>query len=93
MTTFAVEYQYDDRSAGRNEILPAHRAFLGALLADGALVASGPYTDGRAGALLLVVAESAEALERLLDGDPFWQAGLITGRTVRGWEPVLRVWG
>jgi len=92
MTTFVVEYRYDARAAVRDEIRPRHRAFLGALLADGSLLASGPITDGPAGALLLVVAQSVPAVEQLLDGDPFWQAGLVSARTVRGWDPVLRSW-
>ncbi|HQY33262.1 YciI family protein [Actinotalea sp.] len=92
MTTFAVEYRYDDRADERDEVRPAHRAFLGGLLADGTLLASGPYTDGAAGALLLVVAPDATAAVALLDTDPFWTAGLVADRTVRGWEPVLRVW-
>lgn len=92
MTTFAVEYRYDDRATTRDQVRPAHRAFLAALLADGTLLASGPFTDGPAGALLLVVAPDAPAAAALLDADPFWTAGLVADRTVRGWEPVLRVW-
>ena len=90
MSTFAVEYSYDpDRSDDMDRIRPGHRAFLRSLLEDGRLLAAGPWVGEGPGALLLIVAEDAVGVERLLDADPFQQAGLITGRRVRGWNPVI----
>lgn len=93
MTTFAVEYRYDDRTKTRDEVRPAHRAFLAELHDTGVLVASGPYTDDRApGALLLVRADDAAGAVTVLDADPFWEAGLVAARSVRSWDPVFRSW-
>lgn len=91
MTTFAVEYTYDvSRTADLDTLRPEHRQFLRDLLAEGTLLASGPWLDNAApGALLLIVADDAEAVLRILDGDPFQRAKLITQRNVRAWNPVL----
>lgn len=106
MTTFAITYTYDERTAARDELRPAHRAHLRGLHDDGVLLASGPLAPGAlvveqgrtealhaaAGALLLVRADSAEEAVRLLDDDPFWTGGLISTRTARPWDPVIGPW-
>lgn len=43
MTTYCVQYVYDDRTARRDEVRPAHRDHLRGLLETGRLLASGPY--------------------------------------------------
>ncbi|WP_372593111.1 YciI family protein [Actinotalea sp.] len=91
MRTFVIEYRYDDQDLARAEVRPEHRAFLRSLLDAGTLIASGPF-DGDTGALLLVRAESQDAVADLFDTDPFHRAGLVAERTVRGWEPVLHTW-
>ena len=91
MPTFAIEYRYDDRDAERELARPDHRAWLRTLLDAGALVGSGPFTDG-SGALLLVRATTDQEAIGILDADPFQRAGLLAGRTVREWDPVLRTW-
>jgi uncharacterized protein YciI len=53
---------------------------------------SGPYGSGPAGALLLVRAESPDAVEAVLDEDPFATSGLIADRTMRPWTPVFGPW-
>ena len=98
MSVFAVEYGYVDRPDELTRVRPAHRQFLAGLVAEGTLLASGPYDlapeaslpPGRgAGALLLVRAPSLEAARTTLDDDPFYSAGLIESRTFRGWIPVM----
>ncbi|HLS15240.1 MAG TPA: YciI family protein [Beutenbergiaceae bacterium] len=91
MTTFAVEYTYDvTRTEDLDTLRPEHREFLGGLLQEGTLLASGPWLDNAApGALLLVVAEDPQTVKRLLDDDPFHRAKLITHRNIRAWNPVL----
>lgn len=91
MTTvphFVATYRYAAGSeAARDVARPAHRAFLDAL---DALVLSGP-TDGPqgAGAVLVLDAGSAQAVEALLDDDPFATAGgIIEARSVAGWTIV-----
>lgn len=94
MTTFAVQYTYDDRADRRDEIRPDHRAFLAGLYGRGALLASGPLADdgGVPGALLIVVADSDERAADLLDDDPFARNGLIAARVIRAWTPVYGPW-
>ena len=91
MPTYAIEYRYDDQDAARAAVRPEHRAFLRALLDAGTLIASGPF-EGDTGALLLVRAESEDAVAAVLDTDPFKLAGLVAERIIRGWEPVLHSW-
>lgn len=91
MSTFAVEYTYDPaRATEMDQIRPEHRAFLADLLAQGSLLASGPWTRADVpGALLLIVADGPAGAEKILDADPFAHAGLIVRREVRGWNPVI----
>jgi uncharacterized protein YciI len=89
MAVFAVHYAYADRPEALTEVRPQHRQFLAALLADGVLLASGPYVGGPAGALLLLRATSAESVLALLEADPFFAAGLIVERGAREWLPVM----
>jgi len=95
MTVFAVQYTYDNRASVRDEVRPAHRAFLSGLQAAGSLLASGPLAEDAAGvpgALLIVAAESADHAATLLDDDPFAHAGLIAARELRAWTQVYGPW-
>jgi len=93
MTVFAVQYTYDDRAQRRDEVRPAHRAYLARLLDLGSLLASGPFgDDGPAGALLVVSAESGDEVADLLDADPFVREGLVAHRVVRAWTQVFGPW-
>jgi uncharacterized protein YciI len=89
VATFAVRYTYTDDPASRDEFRPEHREFLRGLNEEGYLIASGPFTDGDAGALLLIEAAGSAAVERLLDQDPFQREGVIAEREVRGWDVVI----
>ena len=64
-----------------------HRAYLRALHARGVLVASGPLVP-RTGGALLFCADSPEAVQALLSGDPFQQRG-IARYDVRMWDPGI----
>lgn len=91
MSIFAVEYVYDAAdAAGRDERRPEHRAWLGTLIEDGRVLATGVYGDG-GGALLLFSTETETALLELLKEDPFNQAGLVAGMQVREWLPGMGV--
>ncbi len=88
MTVFAVEYVYDAESAqSRDAARPAHREWTAAMAKEGALLASGPYTDG-AGALLIFKAADEQALNELLTQDPFAGAGAISGTRTMVWSPL-----
>ncbi|AXK88679.1 hypothetical protein IU443_10220 [Nocardia farcinica] len=89
MPFFAVHYTYSEATVpGRDTHRPRHRAWLADQLTAGALVTSGPYTDG-SGALLLFRAESAEELRALLADDPFAREQLIDAVRIDEWLPVL----
>jgi len=95
MPIHAVTYVYPDRPADLDATRPEHRAFLRGLHEQGTLLASGPLAatdDAPAGALLVLDADSPEAVLAILDEDPFARAGLVAGRTVRPWSPVIGDW-
>lgn len=92
MTTFAVQYTYDQRADLRDEIRPAHRDYLAGLAEQGRLLGSGPYADGPDGALLVFAADDRTALDGLVAEDPFSQAGIIADLQVREWTLVLGPW-
>ncbi|UPO77770.1 MULTISPECIES: YciI family protein [Arthrobacter] len=88
MSIFAVEYVYDAESADlRDQHRPAHREWLAALVEDGRVLASGPFSDG-AGALLILTAEDEEDLNNLLKQDPLAVGGGISGLKTTEWKPV-----
>lgn len=90
MNVYAVEYHYDPAATDlMDEVRPRHRAFLGELRDAGTNIASGPWLGEAPGALLLMRADSLEALEALLDHDPFHEAGVIQRRDIRQWNPVI----
>lgn len=89
MPTFAVQYTYSEATASaRDTHRPRHRAWLTEQLESGALVTSGPYTDG-SGALLLFRADDEASLRALLGNDPFAREQLIDAVRVVEWQPVL----
>jgi uncharacterized protein YciI len=89
MSIFAVEYVYNpDQDALRAEHRPAHRQWLEGLVAEGAVLASGPFTDG-SGALLLFSAVDEAALNKLVSEDPFARAGAISAVQTTGWNPII----
>jgi uncharacterized protein YciI len=93
MPVFAVHYQYpDDSVAGRDAHRVAHRAFLDTLKGPVKVLASGPYVDEPAGALLIIEAGSAAEIETALDVDPFAIEGFIAARQVRSWSQSRGPW-
>ncbi len=64
MALFAVEYTYSDATASaRDEHRPKHRAWLGDLVDQGIVRATGPWTDGSGALILVDVADEAAARE------------------------------
>lgn len=70
--------------------LEAHRAYLRGLKSDGVLLASGPFDPRTGGGLLLRVPddEPHAALDRVRDGDPYYQLGLVQYELLP-WLPVI----
>ncbi|WP_030015991.1 MULTISPECIES: YciI family protein [Micrococcales] len=89
MTRFAVHYSYGPAEQ-QAQHRPEHRAYLSSLLEQGALLASGPYTDGISeGALLIFEAEDSSAVQALLDQDPMMVNGVVKSHQIREWNLVL----
>jgi uncharacterized protein YciI len=81
-----IEYLQDAERVGR--VRPVHRQYLAGLKANGQLAASGPFADGT-GALIVYEADTAEAAEALLKGDPFHAEGVFLRWAIRPWNVVI----
>ncbi len=79
---FAAIIEYGDDAHGLRANHPAHRAYLRTFLDNGQLRAAGPFADD-AGALWVLEAETLEAAEKIVSGDPFVGAGVITSWRIR----------
>jgi uncharacterized protein YciI len=90
MQLFAVIYRYSTDMAALDEHRPSHKDYLRELFEAGVVVVSGPMGEGGGpGALLVLRADSADAVKGHLDGDPFHRLGLIVEREVRAWSPAF----
>lgn len=90
MAVFAVHYTYCDDAQAIAAGRPKHREYLGSLVAAGQLLASGPYVGVAPDqALLIFAADSEEAVEQLLAGDPFQQDRLVAAHTITRWNALL----
>ena len=79
---YAAIIEYGSDKDRLRLIHPAHRAYLRSFLDKGQLRAAGPFADD-AGALWILDADSAEAAEEIVEGDPLVKAGVITSWTIR----------
>ncbi|CAL8978350.1 hypothetical protein CELL_02818 [Cellulomonas sp. T2.31MG-18] len=92
MTTYAVRYTYDERADVLARFRPEHRAWLARQAERGALLGSGPFTEGEPGALLVFRAADPQALADLLAQDPLSREGLVRSTEVRVWDVILGPW-
>ena len=67
-----------------------HRAYLRELKQQGILIAAGAMDPRTGGALLLRVPDNdvAGTLDRVRDGDPYWQKGLAQYELIP-WKPMI----
>ena len=79
---FAAIIEYGNGKDALKAGHPAHRAYLRTFLANGRLRAAEPFA-GDDGALWVLDADSANAAEAIVKGDPLVEAGVITGWTIR----------
>lgn len=91
MAKFVVELVYGQDTDKRLEVRPAHREYSAKLAGQGALLAGGPYEDQR-GAMLIYEAADQDELQRILDADPYTEAGVIAETAVREWNAVTGSW-
>lgn len=90
MSIYAVHYTYRDDAEAIAAGRPEHRAYLAGLVEEGRLLASGPYVGVEPDQALLVFrADSAEAVEEMLVGDPFQRDGLVAAHEITEWNPLL----
>ncbi len=94
MNYFAVTYRYAEGDENIARVRPTHREFLKGLLDEGVLVGSGPYEGGDA---LIVIrlgeGSSVADAEALMDKDPYVLEGVLPGREIKAWSPVLNIFG
>jgi uncharacterized protein YciI len=89
MPLYAITYEHPNEAGWRHHILP-HIGWLQDRLADGSLIASGPFNGEKTkSALLIMSAADGDALALLIASDPFSIEGLIENMTVREWDPIF----
>ena len=92
MSIYAVSYTYDPADPRVADARPAHREFIDALKGEGKIIGSGPLTDADGGALIVIRLNDGEDPAEVMDADPFHVEGVISGRSIREWNPVINVW-
>jgi len=80
---FVILIDYTDMDA-RNRALDAHRAYLAAGRESGAVVESGPFTDGKGGMYVLEVPDE-HAARAFVDADPYRTQAKLK-MTIRQWQ-------
>lgn len=91
MARFAVELVYGEDRDHLAEVRPAHREYSKELAKRGVLLAAGPYQEGN-GALLVYEVDGSDELQRVLDADPYTEAGVIASTTIHEWNVVTGSW-
>jgi uncharacterized protein len=79
--------RYIDSAEKVASLRPAHREYMTQLLAEGRLVAGGPFTDG-SGALFIYEAQSLAAAEEIVTADPYRVGGAFASYTLSPWEII-----
>ena len=79
---FAAIIEYGQDKEQVKALHPAHREYLRRFLENGQLRAAGPFADD-AGALWVLDAETAEAVEEIVKADPYVAAGVIVSWKIR----------
>lgn len=66
-----------------------HAAFMDALADEGFIILGGPLGDGK-NVMLIIAAESEQAIERRLADDPWTSMGLLRTVSIEPWEILLK---
>ncbi len=85
---YALQLVFSDDPA-RLDHRPAHRERLAALVAEGRVLAAGPWTD-ESGALLVFLVEDREDLDAIIAADEYYTAPGVTIAGIHEWYPVTR---
>ena len=91
MGLYVIQYRYPSNLKFMVEdFRPAHRTFMRKMEADGTLKAAGFLGDAVfEGGMMIVEAPSAQAAEKLLVGDAFYDNGLMEELIIRAWTPTV----
>lgn len=89
MALFAAVVEFGEDNELRLETRPRHREYLRSLLDEGKLLMSGPWVDETGAMFIYNVDDLAEA-ERMLDADPYQDAGVIANARIKEWHLVLQ---
>ncbi|MDO5084497.1 MAG: YciI family protein [Arachnia propionica] len=89
MNHYAVHYTYVDDADLIARHRPDHRRFLSSLVGKGVVVAGACPGTTPPSALLIVQADSPEAVDDLLADDPFRHHGVLADHRVVAWTPVI----
>lgn len=79
---FAAIIEYNQDQDEVKALHSAHREYLRSFLENGQLRAAGPFTEA-AGAIWVLDAETLEAAEDIVKGDPYVAAGVIVNWQIR----------
>ena len=79
---FAAILEYEPGKEQVEAHHTAHREYLRRFLENGQLRAAGPFADD-AGALWILNAETPEAAEEIVNGDPYVAAGVLVKWQIR----------
>jgi uncharacterized protein YciI len=85
---FAVQLTFSADPA-RLEHRPAHRETLAGLVADGRLLAAGPWSD-ESGSLLVFLVDTRGEVDAIVAADPYYTAPGVSVASVHEWHPVIR---
>lgn len=89
MSFFAVIYDYPTDTTRQDEVRPAHLAYLRGRIEAGELLVSGPWgADDAPGGLLIYSVSDRNAVQAIVDGDPFVQQKVVLSAGIREWLPV-----
>ncbi len=66
----------------------AHLARIAEFIGSGAMLSAGALGDPPAGALFVFGDVPVSEVERFADGDPYVEAGIVTGRRIMPWTVV-----
>ncbi|MFH0410763.1 YciI family protein [Corynebacterium sp. L4756] len=94
MKFYAVMYEYNPNHPRLDDVRPKHREFIGTLFNQDQIVGSGPFTDSKGGALIILQLNEETTMEdviTIMDGDPYWIEELVTKREIREWSPKSAV--
>lgn len=90
MSTYILFYDYvEDYLDRRGPFRPAHFEHAKAHIDRGQLLIAGAYANPADGAALVFEVEDAAVLEAFAQNDPYTQAGLVTGWSIREWTVVV----